>query len=123
MSIHFMIKLQCGFNNNKWKKMKQQLKKEVDKSRRRRTGRRKKLRYFDDMEAICGHRDNITPTVLLDSSKDEDHSDHSEGESINDTERSEIGNDVMCSFSVIETLDGRSYFFPFFWKFPYLIFN
>ena len=32
------------------------------------------------MEAICGHGDNITPTILLDSSKDDDPSDHYEGE-------------------------------------------
>lgn len=63
----------------------------------------KKWRYFDDMEATCSHRDNITPTVLLDSSKDNDHSDHSEGESINDT--------VCGSFSVMETLDRQSCIF------------
>ena len=50
------------------------------------------------MEAICRHRDNITSTVLLDSSKDNDHSDHSEGESINDTESSEIEKDVAMWF-------------------------
>ena len=82
--------------------MKKQFKKEVDKSTRSGTGRREKWRYFDDMEAICGHRDNITPTVLQESSKDNDHSDHSEGESTNDTE---------SLFSVMETLDGRSCIF------------
>ncbi|CAH3044597.1 unnamed protein product, partial [Pocillopora meandrina] len=71
-------------------RMKKQFKKEVDKSTRSGTGRREKWRYFDDMQAICGHRDNITPTVLLESSKDNDHSDHSEGESTNDTESCEI---------------------------------
>ena len=78
--------------------MKLQFKKEVDKSRRSGTSRRKKWRYFDDIEAICGHRDNITPTVLLDSSKDDDHSNNSEGESINDTESSEIGKNMSVRF-------------------------
>ena len=82
---------------NKWKKMKQQFKKEVDKSRRSGAGRRKKWPYLDEMEAICGHRDNITPTILLDSSKDDDPSDHSEGES-NDLESSEVGENSVCFF-------------------------
>ena len=50
------------------------------------------------MEAICGLRDDITPIVLLDSLKDDDHSDHSEGESINDTESSEIGKNMSMRF-------------------------
>ena len=54
------------------------------------------------MEAICRHRD-ITPTVLLHSSKDDDHSGHSEGKFIYDTESSES--------STMETLDGRSSIF------------
>ena len=97
---------------NKWKKMKKQFKKEVDKSTRSGTGRREKWRYFDDMEAICGHQDNITPTVLLESSKDNDHSDHSEGESTNDTEVAKLVRMSVCGlFSVMETLDGRSCIF------------
>ena len=98
---------------NKWKKMKKQFKKEVDKSTRSGTGRREKWRYFDDMEAICGHRDNITPTVLQESSKDNDHSDHSEGESTNDTESCEIGKNVSMWFVFRYGNIGRSvmYFF------------
>ena len=65
------------------------------------------------MEAICGHRDNILPTVLLDSSKDDVHSDHSEGESINDTESSEIGKNMSMRFVFRYGNIGRSvmYFF------------
>ena len=64
------------------------------------------------MEAICGHRDNITPTVLQESSKDNDHSDHSEGESTNDTESCEIGKNVSMWFVFrYGTLDGRSCIF------------
>ena len=48
------------------------------------------------MEAICGRRDNITPTILVDSSKDDDPSDHSEGES--DLESSEVGENCVCFF-------------------------
>ena len=92
--------------------MKQQFKKEVDKSRRSGTGRRKKWRYFDDMEAICRHRD-ITPTVLLHSSKDDDHAGHSEGKFIYDTESSESGKNVSMWFVFHYGNIGRSviYFF------------
>lgn len=98
---------------NKWKKMKKQFKKEVDKFTSSGTGRREKWRYFDDMQAICGHRDNITPTVLLESSKDNDHSDHSEGESTCDTESCEIdlwSNSTFESGIVDEqqTIEGQS---------------
>ena len=47
------------------------------------------------MQSICKHRDNITPNILLDSSKNDDHSDHSEDESVNDPESSEIGKNVV----------------------------
>ena len=50
------------------------------------------------MGAICGHRDNITQTVFLDSSKDDDHSDHSEGKSFNDAASSEIGKNFTMQF-------------------------
>ena len=98
--------------------MKQQFKKE-DKSRRSGTGRKKNGDILTDMEAICGHRDNITPTVFLDSSKDDDHSDHSEGESINDTESSEIGKNVSMQFVFRYGNIGRSVMY-FFFNFPTL---
>lgn len=79
--------------------MKQHFKKTVDKSRRSGTGRRKKWRYLDKMEAICGYRDNIKLTILLDSSKDDDPSDHSEGEA-NYLESSEVGEKSVCFFDV-----------------------
>ena len=64
------------------------------------------------MEAICGHRDNITPTVLLDSSKDDDHSDHSEVNLLIILKVPKLVRMSVCGlFSVMETLDGRSRIF------------
>ena len=92
--------------------MKKQFKKEVDKSTRSGTGRREKWRYFDDMEAICGHRDNITPTVLQESSKDNDHSDHQRVNLLMILKVAKLVRMSVCGlFSVMETLDGRSCIF------------
>ena len=66
------------------------------------------------MGDICGHRDNITQTVLLNSSKDDDHSDYSEGESINDTESSEIGKNFTMQFVFRHGNIGRSVKYLFF---------
>ncbi len=53
---------------NKWKKLKQQYKTHVDKKRKSGTERSKPWKFFDGMEEICGHRDIISPTALLDTS-------------------------------------------------------
>ena len=66
-------------------------------------------RHGDHLRALRQHYTNI----LLDSSKDDDHSDHSEGESINDTDSSEIGKNVTLQFVFRYGDIGRSarYFF------------
>ena len=55
------------------------------------------------MEAICGHLDNFTSTILLNSSNDYDPSHHSEGAS-NSAESSEVGENSVCLF-FMETLN------------------
>ena len=53
---------------NKWKKLKQQYKSTVDKKRKSGTERSRSWKFFNDMDEICGHRDIINPSALLDSS-------------------------------------------------------
>ena len=52
---------------SKWKKLRQQYKSNLDKSRRG-TERRKKWKFFDKMDQACGSRDTSTPVSLVDSS-------------------------------------------------------
>ena len=62
------IKIPLDSIINKWKKLKQQYKSHVDKKRKSGTGKTKPWKFFDDMDQICGHRDIIHPTALLDTS-------------------------------------------------------
>ena len=63
LGIHFQLESII----NKWKKLKQQYKQHHDKQKRSGTERRKKWKFFDDMDQICGHRDTSSPTCLIDS--------------------------------------------------------
>ena len=59
---------------NKWKKLKQQYKTYLDKTRRSGTEKRKKWKFFDEMDQACGNRDTSTPVSLVDSSLTNDSS-------------------------------------------------
>ena len=63
VGIHFQLESII----NKWKKLKQQYKQHHDKQKRSGTERRKKWKFFDDVDQICGHRDTSSPACLIDS--------------------------------------------------------
>ena len=63
IGIHFQLESII----NKWKKLKQQYKQHHDKQKRSGTERRKKWKFFDDVDQICGHRDTSSPACLIDS--------------------------------------------------------
>ena len=65
----FFLGLEFSLNSiiNKWKKLKQQYKTHHNNQRRSGTERRKKWKFFDEMDQICGHRDTSSPVCLIDS--------------------------------------------------------
>ena len=68
--LFFLIGLQITVDAiiNKWKKLKQKYKTECDNQRRSGTECRKKWKFFNQMDEICGYRATSTPVLLIDSS-------------------------------------------------------
>ena len=70
------VGIQCTLEDviNKWKKLKQQYKTYLDKTRRSGTEKRKKWKFYDEMDQVCGNRATSTPVCLIDSSMTNDSS-------------------------------------------------
>ena len=68
--FYFIIGIEYNLDSiiNKWKKLKQQYKEHLDKQKKSGTERRKKWKFFGEMDQICGHRDTSSPACLIDSS-------------------------------------------------------
>lgn len=64
------IKVSLDSVINKWKKLKQQYRTNLDKKKKSGTERRRKWKFFDAMDQVCGHRDTSSPACLFDSSMD-----------------------------------------------------